>query len=326
MELYQIRYFVALCETLNFARAAEQCNVSQPSLTRAVQKLEQELGGLLIYRGRRRTLLTELGELVRPMLKEVLSHAERTKTAAERHSDRKKTALRLGMMSSIGPVRLAPLLGRLCAAHLGFELALVEAPLPRLYDLLFGSHLDAAVVAYVGRPDKRFRYHRLYRERIVTVVPKGHRFEQFDGVRLHDLQNENFLFRTNCEMGDFLLESCRKQGFEPRIIYRSAREDWVQTMVALGFGITVMPEFTHTDLATVARPIVDPDLARQLSLVTVAGRRHEHAVASLLHAIRAHYRHEEKAPDNSGQSSLLSLTKMTRSVPEPEAYSSADVS
>ena len=64
MELYQIRYFLALCETLNFARAAERCNVSQPSLTRAVQKLEQELGGLLIRRERRRTHLTELGELV----------------------------------------------------------------------------------------------------------------------------------------------------------------------------------------------------------------------------------------------------------------------
>ena len=63
MELYQIRYFVALCDTLNFARAAERCNVSQPSLSRAVQKLEQELGALLIHRERRLTHLTELGEL-----------------------------------------------------------------------------------------------------------------------------------------------------------------------------------------------------------------------------------------------------------------------
>src|SRR6516162_5107881 len=161
MELYQIRYFVALCETLNFARAAERCNVSQPSLTRAVQKLEQELGGSLIHRKRRLTCLTELGELVRPMLKEVLSHSLRTKTAAERHLSRKKAVLRLGILSSIGPVRLAPFLAR----------------------------LDAAVVAYVDRPDKRFRYFPLYRERIVSVVPKGHRFEQFEVVRLQDLQD-----------------------------------------------------------------------------------------------------------------------------------------
>src|SRR5207247_7530468 len=85
VQLYQIRYFLALCETLNFARAAEQCNVSQPSLTRAVQKLEHELGGLLILRERRLTHLTELGELVRPMLKEVLLHSVRTVAAAEQH-------------------------------------------------------------------------------------------------------------------------------------------------------------------------------------------------------------------------------------------------
>jgi len=102
VQLYQIRYFLALCETLNFARAAEQCNVSQPSLTRAVQKLEHELGGLLILRERRLTHLTELGELVRPMLKEVLLHSVRTVAAAEQHLTGNKAVLRLGIMPSTG--------------------------------------------------------------------------------------------------------------------------------------------------------------------------------------------------------------------------------
>ena len=231
MELYQIRYFLALCETLNFARAAEQCNVTQPSLTRAVQKLEQELGGLLIRRERRRSHLTELGELVRPMLKEVLSHSLGTVVAAKQHLSLNKAVLRLGIMPSIGPVRLAPFLVRFGVERLGVEVTLVEAPLLRLNDLLLGSHLDAAVMAYVGGSDTRFRYWPLYSERIVIVAPKGHRFEPLEAVRLADLQDEDLLFCTNCDMGDFLLENCRSQGFEPRIIYRSAREDWVQSMV-----------------------------------------------------------------------------------------------
>jgi len=276
-----------LCETLNFARAAERCNVSQPSLTRAIQKLEQELGGLLVHRGRRLTHLTELGELVRPLLNEVQSNAARTKVAAARHSSRNRTAFRLGFSSSIGPVQLAPFLGQFIAQHLRVELTLVEATLARLSNLLLHGHLEAAVVAYVGRGDKRLRYHPLYRERIVAVAPTGHRFEHFDSVRLSDLRDENFLFRTNCDMGDFLLANCRLQGFEPRIVSRSSREDWVQSMVASGFGITVMPEFTHTsNFATVARPIVNPDMVRQLSLVTVPGRRHEQPAASFLRAIR----------------------------------------
>src|SRR5262249_1670981 len=271
MELYQIRYFVALCETLNFARAAERCNVSQPSLTRAVQKLEQELGGSLIHRERRLTHLTELGELVRPMLKEVLSHTERTKTAANWHLSGRKAVLQLGIMPSIGPVRLA---------------------------------------------------HRLYRERIVVVAPRGHRFEQLEVVRLRDLQDENFLFRTNCDMGDFLLESCRKEGFEPRIVCRSAREDWVQTMVASRFGITVMPEFTRTDVATVARPIVDPDLFRELSLVSVAGRRYGTAATSLLRAIRTHSWHDDSAQPNSLQGSMMRFSSMIMSAAGSDAPTS----
>src|SRR5262249_27733710 len=189
------------------------------------------------------------------------------------------------------------------------ELTLFEAPLPRLNDLLFGGALDAALVGYFGRPDKRFRYRRLYRERIVAVAARGHRFEQLEVVRLRDLQTENLLFRTNCDRGDFLLQTCRKHGFEPRVVYRSAREDWVQTMVASGLGITIMPEFTHTGAATVARPLVDPDFVRELSLVTVAGRQHEPAVGLLLRTIGTHCWHAEEAPNDTGRLPVMSSSK-----------------
>jgi LysR family transcriptional regulator, hydrogen peroxide-inducible genes activator len=323
VELYQIRYFVTLCKTLNFARAAEQCNVSQPSLSRAIQKLEHELGGSLFLRDRRRTHLTELGELVWPMLEDVLSNSARTVAAAKHHLNRDKAVLRLGIMPSIGPVRLAPFLVQFGAEHRAVELSVVEAPFPRLSDLLRRSRLDAAVVAYVGRPDKQLRYYPLYRERIVIVAPKGHRLARVEAVQLRDLRGENFLFRTNCDMGDFLLASCRKQGFEPRIIYRSAREDWVQTMVASGFGITVMPEFTHTDVATVARPIVDPDLSRQLSLVTVAGRRQASATTALVRAVRTQC-WQGSTTSRSERRRFMSFSEVATSIQDPDPCTSAE--
>ena len=286
MELYQVRYFLALCDTLNFARAAERCNVSQPSLTRAVQKLEHELGGLLVRRERRLTL-TELGHLVRPRLAEVLSHATGTVAAAKQHLERSKSALRLGVLPSIGPVRFAPLLARFSAEHHDVELMVLEGALPRLNELLLDGTLDAAVMSYIERVDRRLRYFKIYHERIVVVAPRGHRFEQCEVVRLRELAGENLLFRTNCDMGDFLLQSCRERGFEPKIIYRSGREGWVQAMVASGCGVTVMPEFTRTHPATAARPIADPDLVRHLSLVTVAGRRQEPVVTALIRAMRS---------------------------------------
>ena len=80
MELHEIRYFLALSKTLNFTKAAEMCNVSQPALTRAIQKMEDELGGLLFSRERGNTHLTELGRMLEPHLREVL---DRTHAAKE---------------------------------------------------------------------------------------------------------------------------------------------------------------------------------------------------------------------------------------------------
>src|SRR6266511_5596282 len=83
MEMHQIRYFLAVCDCLNFTRAAETCNVTQPALTRAVQKLEEELGGLLFRRERKYTHMTDLGHLVRPQLEAILTQSEQAKTTAK---------------------------------------------------------------------------------------------------------------------------------------------------------------------------------------------------------------------------------------------------
>src|SRR5262249_4122802 len=131
-------------------------------------------------------------------------------------------------------------------------------------------------------------------------------------VRLLDLQEERLLFRTNCDLGDFFLDSCRGQGFEPRIVYRGARESWVQAMIASGFGVAVMPEFSHTNVATVARPLVDPNLVRELSLVTVAGRRQQSALTRLIRTFGSHGRREE-ALDRTASLQLMMASKSIRS-------------
>jgi DNA-binding transcriptional LysR family regulator len=286
VELYQVKYFLVLCETLSFVRAAEKCHVSQPSLTRAIQKLEGELGGLLIRRERRRTHLTELGKLVRPLLQEIQSRAEHIKSSAERHVSRERKVLRLGLLPSVGPIRLAPLFAELSAGNSGFELQLDEAPLPTLCDLLFRGELDAGLVAYVKRGDDRLRYQSLYKERLVCAMPRGHPLESCNAVRLLDLKGQDFLMRTNCDNRDLLVESCRREGFELHIVYRSAREDWIQAMIAAGCGITILPEFSRTFPDVVTRPVVEPALIRELSLVTVAGRPHCEAIAWVLRALR----------------------------------------
>ena len=101
MEIQQARYFVALCETLNFTRAAERSNVTQPSLTRAIKLLEDELGGALFNRERNRTHLTELGRLVEPHIREVMAQAQTARTRASAFFQLKTARLKLGITHGV---------------------------------------------------------------------------------------------------------------------------------------------------------------------------------------------------------------------------------
>jgi LysR family transcriptional regulator, hydrogen peroxide-inducible genes activator len=109
MEMHQIRYFLAVGEELNFTRAAERCNVAQPSLTRAIKLLEGELGGLLFHRERANTHLTELGRMVKPYLEKVYREAQEAKRHASEFTKLTKTTLKLGVMCTIVPNELVDL-------------------------------------------------------------------------------------------------------------------------------------------------------------------------------------------------------------------------
>ena len=136
MELYQIRYFLAVCDTLNFTRAAEQCNVAQPSLTRAVKKLEDELGGELFRRERSRTHLSELGRVMRPFLQQSLDSALAAKAQAESYGRGETASLELGLSETIEIRVLLPALRELARAIPGLELHIVRKPAPDVMQLL----------------------------------------------------------------------------------------------------------------------------------------------------------------------------------------------
>src|SRR6185437_4797619 len=150
VELHEMRYFLALSKTLNFTRDAEICHVSQPALTRAIQKMEDELGGLLFSRERNNTHLTELGRLLEPHLVEVLARTEQAKETATRFLRLEKANLALGVMCTIAPLQFVSFLGRFRADNPGIEVALLESVPDALCDLLLKGELDLALMA---RPD-----------------------------------------------------------------------------------------------------------------------------------------------------------------------------
>jgi LysR family hydrogen peroxide-inducible transcriptional activator len=132
METHQIGYFLAVAETLNFTRAAEQCHVAQPSLSRAILKLEEEIGGALLRRERNRTHLTDLGRDMRPMLRQAFESAAAAKEHAANYKNAKHAPLRIGLSLTICLDVIAPILSELARASPGLELQIVTAPWPAM--------------------------------------------------------------------------------------------------------------------------------------------------------------------------------------------------
>lgn len=288
MELHQIRYFLAICETLNFTRAAEVCNVTQPALTRAMQKLEDELGGQLIRRERGLTHLTELGKLMRPHLTQILEQSEGAKSAAKGFLKPEKSPLHLGLMCTIGPLRMVDFLFEQRRLHPGIELFLHEGTSRQLSEQLTEGKIDAALMAQPQPFDETFEAHPLYSEHFTVAFPPGHRYEGMAEVRIADLDGEDYLLRVNCEHADLLRGLCTARGVQRRITYRSEREDWIQTMIMAGMGVCFLPEYSIVVDGVLTRPVAEPSITRAVNVVTVAGRRFSPALASFIEDIKAY--------------------------------------
>ncbi len=283
MEMHQVRYFLAVGELLNFTRAAERCNVSQPALTRAIKNLEDELGGPLFHRERTNTHLTELGRMMQPHLTEVLAQSEAAKVRAREFGKLGGGPLSVGIMCTLGPAKLLGLMKGFRERYPGIEINLRDAKGQLLEEMLAAGELDVAIYGLPGGiTDERFHVMRLFDERFLIACAPGHRFEGKRKIRLSDMDGERYLFRANCEYGDHIRELYRSNDVKIERPYRSERDDWIQSMVKAGLGVTSIPEFAVSVDGLVTRELIEPQISRTINLVTVRGRPHSPAVGAFV--------------------------------------------
>lgn len=285
MEIGEVRYFLAACQTLNFRRAAEQCHVTQPALTRAIQKLEAELGALLFCRDRNQVRLTEFGRLMRPHLQQVLDDRDRARHVARTFLTLEAAPLTLGVMCSIGPMLFVGFLNAFRESHPGVEVTMVEGLPGRLTELLVNGTLDGALMAQPQAFDPRLKAVPVYRESFGLAFPAGHRFERRRTLHVSDAGDEAYLARVNCEYSDYLFDLCTQHGVRFRRGFRSEREDWIMTMIAAGMGISFLPEYSAIHPGISHRCVADPEVVRTVSLVSAVSRHLPPAVRTFADAV-----------------------------------------
>ena len=281
MELHQIKYFLTLCRELNFTRAAEACHVSQPALTKAIKSLEDEFGGELFRRERNNTHLTDLGQLVKPHLEQVLAATEAAQEQAVGFKSATKVPLKLGVMCTISPHVIVGFLRAIREKLPAVEPTIIERPGKQLLDDMMKGEMDVALLGMPNLPE-RLDPIPLYRERYGIAFPKGHRFEKLNAVPIEELNNEHYVQRTACEFNDHWKAMGIERDIPVNIVFRSDREDWIQAMLAAGFGCAVMPEFLPRLSGVVLRLLVEPEVSRTISLATVAGRQFSPATRAVV--------------------------------------------
>ncbi len=196
--------------------------------------------------------------------------------------------LRVGIMCTIGPLRFTPFLSKLRMDYPGLRLSVAEGTPARLGALLDAGALDLAVMAEPEPFPPRWKAAVLYRERFVVALPPGHKFAARKAVRLQDMHGQDYVSRASCEMAPLIDGLLAAAGIALNVVFASEREEWVQTMIVAGAGIACMPEHAPLLPGLTLRPMTEPEIVREIALVTPAGRALSPAANTFRHAITAY--------------------------------------
>lgn len=273
MQLYQIRYFLAVSETLNFTRAAELCNVSQPALTKAIQRLEQEMGTELIRREGRHSHLTTAGKLLRHELIKVETGLSKAVNTVKRSLTLQSINLNVAIMCSIGPHKYAGLFKRFKELQPGIKLVLTDVSQMAVADSLLEGQVDCAFYASETMIENdRLESTPLHDERMVVAFHLGHEFGKLKEIPMAEAAQQPYIDRLHCEFRSKFLQFVEENEIDFHAAYCSEREDWIQAMIASGNGVCILPEFILTRKDIDFRPVADPVVNRTVQLVSVKGR------------------------------------------------------
>ena len=250
MTLTELRYIVAVAREKHFGRAAEACFVSQPTLSVAIKKLEEELDLKIFERGGSEVSVTPLGDAIVRQAQAVLEQAAAIKEIAKRGKDPLNGPLRLGIIYTIGPYLLPELVRHAIALTPQMPLMLQENFTVKLLDMLRTGELDCAIMAEPF-PDTGLAIAPLYDEPFVVAVPAHHPLAQRSAISSEELKRETMLLLGNGHcFRDHVLEVCPEfarfssdaEGI--RKSFEGSSLETIKHMVASGMGITVVPRLS----------------------------------------------------------------------------------
>ena len=282
MDLNQVRYFLNLAESLNFTEAARVSGISQPSLTKAIQRLEDEFGGPVLYRDGKDTRLMALGRDLIVEFMRIQSALENITELAENSVAGRSRKINIGVASTIAPRVFAKFWALVLKELPEVELLLHPLnPGEAEAEVLSGKY-DMCLLTNPPEPNFKLTIQPLFQERLRLALASHHPLAGTDEITPEQMMEQPYIDRMHCEFRTQLIKHFMDRNIVMRPRFQSEREDWVQQMVAQGAGVCSLPEHSAIVDGIVLRAVKGLTLSRNISMVAVSGSANPREVRVIL--------------------------------------------
>ena len=289
MEMQQVRYFLAVAKTLNFTRAAEQCNVTQPALTRAIKQLEEELGGELIRREGRLSHLTDLGARMLPLLTQCYDSAQNAKVLAAKVKSGDIATLAVGVSLTLDVAILLGALAEMQRAFPGLQLQIRRGNGSQIAEWLKNGDIELAFGGALGESWDRLDCWPMFSESFDLVVAGDHELARVNDLELQVevLRKERLLINSLQDGSELTLTSLEQAGIRTDDAHEVSCNRDLQALVEAKFGVAVLPRSAFRSEQLRHLPWPGLDLKRTVAVYSIAGRPRSREAAALFNLVRA---------------------------------------
>ncbi|HXS12330.1 MAG TPA: LysR substrate-binding domain-containing protein [Acidobacteriaceae bacterium] len=273
MEFHQLRYVCAIAETGSFSRAAERCQIAQPSLSQQVLKLERDLGAKLFDRLGRGIRVTEAGRAFLPYARSILEQMESARLSVADKNGDVRGNVAVGVIPTIAPYLMPRYTAAFARKYPDAKLRIVEETTPNLVEGLRDLSIDLAILALPLR-HKELELFPIRTEPLFAALPKDHPRGASKSLALKELRGESFvMLRDGHCFRDLSLATCTHARITPNIAFESDQFSSVLGMVAAGVGISLVPEMAiDRDAGCRYVPLSDTRATRTVVAAVLRGR------------------------------------------------------
>jgi DNA-binding transcriptional LysR family regulator len=269
MDIQHLKYFVEVAKQRNFTKASQILLVSQPSISKMVKSLEDELKVTLLDRSERQIQLTDAGVIVYEQAIKILQSVEDVYASVNELVQIKKGTVKLGLMPTTGVLLFPNILSGFKKDYPQIDLQMVEYSAKQLALKVEEGEIDLGITVQPVASD--FETIPLLSEEIVVLVDSEHKLVERESVRLSDLKDESFILLTeDYALHDVVQQACMEVGFQPTVAYKSSLWDLIGEMVTTKLGISLIPRsmvsrFNHRNVHAIS--ISDPLIQWELVLI-----------------------------------------------------------